>query len=271
MANFDAKRVHMLATTTDTYRVPLEEPEPGTFAERGTSAVVKTLHSWWAGARPEDDSALEKAISWIEAAEEARESHGDPPILSVSQRREALAIAYWLTGDRNRARETFRTAAEAGMQYLAECSPNERRTYVGQVLLHWLAAGEPAEGLRAVEALAVPLPREGAPEPRDAAGNSFSDSQAKAAKTCAGHLIAGKKRRDVSAAMKRFLTSNMDAKWLGAGNPINPAIWMYLIYGMLSSVSDAELALSFGYRYMPKVSPLGRMKGLVERGEKLLP
>ncbi len=260
--------------TTERYaRSIAEQPQAGMFANAGYHLMREVLSGWLVGERELFAAGLVRAIELLEHGRRVEEQYGDSPAFHAASHAEALALAYWLSGDLARANELFCAAAIAETEYF-DAEPGGRRTTEGSLLLRWMAAGDPQRGLDTARGVKIARPRAHPEDVKLGYQNRYYDALGRTLAALAEDLVKGASKRAVHERAMKYLTREL-AKELARNDYSfyrfpEHAVWMKVFVGDVLGVGDPELALASLYLLMPTVKqPAAIARRLAERSRLL--
>jgi hypothetical protein len=245
------------AFTTERYaRSVAEQPREGMFGNSGYHLMNEVMSGWLVGEREHFAAGLARAIELLEHGRRVGEQYGNSPAFYAALHAEALALAYWLSGDLVRMKELFHAAALAETEYF-DGDPKGRRTTEGSLLLRWMAAGDPQRGLEVARAVKIARPRAHPEDPKTGYQHRYYDTLGRTLTALAEDLVKGAPGRAVYArAMKylsRELAKELSRRDYGFFDFPEHAVWMKVFTGDVLGVGDPETALASLYLLMPTV------------------
>lgn len=245
-----------------------ETPPAGQYGNTGYWLLREVLGGWIVGAREQVTPALTRVIELIEHGRAAGERWGNS-VFHIAQQAEALALAYWLRGEHDKADATFLAAAVASQEHF-DTNPKERRTHAGNLLLRFIAAREPQRGLDALHAVKIPKPRADPEDLKTQRQNRYWDSYGKTMETLAEELIKGAPKRAIYDKVMKYVAAEigkeLERNDYGFVDVPRHIVLVKAFAGDLMGVADPELAIAMLYLLAPTVRQPPRIAALLAKG-----
>lgn len=241
-------------------------PEDGCFGNTGRNLMRDVLEAWLVGEYEFAAPGLAKAIEYLEHGLRVQEEWGDPFVFYRAMHAEALALAHWLTGNDDASKAAFVVAAENGTKYF-ETNERDRRNFVGSMLLHWLAAGDPQRGLDVANSVPIPKPRAHPQDYKAGLQNKYYDGYGRMLVALAQDKVAGKPARAVHDKAMKYLTKEIQVNlsrdnYSFVDNPKH-IVWMKVFLGDLLGERDPKVVIARIYGLVPSVRRPARIAALL--------
>lgn len=214
----------------------IEKFRPDAVGNAAVLSLLEIVAGWLAGERVRLSEDLDRAVRWLEDAENRREKFGSSPWFHTVRRKRALALARWLR-DGNDERDLWLAAGETAAKALStrKVSQAEFAEYnLADGMLDFLLAGHRAEGTE----LAARI---------DKVSHAKWPPEARLALECC--KVPGS---TLPAGWKDFLQERLRC-WLDEGEFIRAACWLKFFLG--HGGGDAESVLLAAYDFLPGIEP----------------
>lgn len=232
-------------------------PNEGAFGNTGRNLMRDVLEAWVVGEYEFASRGLARAIEFLEHSRRVEEVWGGEAFLFYrALHEEALALAYWLNGNPEGAKEAFLAAAISGKKNF-ESRENQRRTEVGSLLLRWMAAGDAQRGLDIANSLPIPKPKAHPEDIKTGRQNKYYDAFARINETLAKQLVTGKSARTVHDQAMRYLGKEIQENlsrndYAFVDIPMH-IVWMKVFLGDVMGVGDPKVVIARLYKLAPSV------------------
>jgi hypothetical protein len=241
MTGFDPIALARACRAEGALSLPVDRPRdgfaPNALGHAGEDSASAILSAWLVGEGARFAVQLDRAIEWLETADQRDERYGDDPVFHAMLRRRALALGRW-SRDGDDCRAIWRAAAEAGTAVIAGAPPPLAPHALADHLLDWLHAGEPDMVLAAA-----------ARHP-----GAEGDSEVRTALALADAFRASPPRADAGLmAEAGGLFHSRVGTWLYNGAFMRVAAWCKLAFFDTGVTSDPGAALLMIYPYLPGV------------------